>query len=522
MTSPGAISRDAARLVATRTLLDLVSAPDIGAIPVSAHQRALCQAVSGGPVQDVPPLVGWGADVAERSGRTYMVGAASVPWPRMVYLIAGIRTGKSFIVAALALRAALTCDLHQLRPAEVARVSVLSLRRDLAAVVREHLEGLLAASPLMRALVVKRDAESVWVRHPSGRQVEVAVVAGAAAGSAIVARWSAGVIVDEAPRYVGAGEGTVTLEDLIAAARGRLLEGAQMLMIGSPWAARGPVFDAVHRYWHRPSREVLVLRASAPALNPAWWTPARVVEVQEANPTSYLADVLGEFVELSTDALSSHDIEACRGAYDVLQPGARFVHVAAIDPATRLNAWTLVVARRGLDGHVEVALAKQWVPEHGRTLDPDVIVPEIAALLQPYGVTVLYSDQHLAMALGFVARRSGLALVHIPMDQQEKAAIVAELAAKLSLRQVKLPDVAQLVDDLKRVRRIVTSGRTGLRIDLPRTADGRHCDYVPALLLCMRHLAKPHPEPVTVLDDGGYAKLISKHKRLRLVRGGRR
>lgn len=499
------------------TLEQLVTAPQLGGLPASDHQRLLCRVAQGVVVADVAPITGYDHEVCQRSGSVYMLGRTGrMERPLILYMLSGIRTGKSLITASLALRAALTCDLSSLRSGEVARVSVLSLRRDLAAVVREHLDGLMGRSALLGAVMSTADADVINVVHPSGRTVEIVVVAGARAGAAVVARWSAGVVVDEAPRYAGADEGVVNLEDLLAAARGRLLPGAQVVLLGSPWAARGPVYDAVQEHWHRPSAEVAVVRCSAPAMNPAWWTPKRVVEVQAANPTAYTADVLGEFVELSTDALPSHDIDACRGDYQQLDPGTRYVHVAAIDPALRLNAWTLVVARRGLRGEVEVALARQWMPVAGRSLDPDEVMAEVAAAVRPYGCSVLYSDQHQALALTHIARQQQLMLAQVDLDQGEKCQLVAELAARLALRQVRLPDVAQLCDDLRRVRRIATSGRAGLRIELPSTADGRHCDYVPALLLCMRHLVAPRPERGDV--DADYNSLVRKHRRLGLVR----
>ncbi|MGD0679936.1 MAG: hypothetical protein ABSC94_31520, partial [Polyangiaceae bacterium] len=106
--------------------------------------------------------------------------------PLELLILSGVRVGKSLLAAALAVRAALTCDLSALRPGEPVRVSVVSLTTDLARVVFEHVTGTLQSKPALRALMDgEPTADTVNLRHPSGHVVEVKVVAGARAGASL-------------------------------------------------------------------------------------------------------------------------------------------------------------------------------------------------------------------------------------------------------------------------------------------------------------------------------------------------
>jgi hypothetical protein len=522
-----------AEAISRLSLERMLTAPQVLGLPASAHQRLACRAIQGGKLPHVAPMSRWGPEVEERTGSRYMLGPVEhLEQPRVVYLIVGVRTGKSLIAALSAIKAGLSCDLSGLRHTnEAVRVSVLSLRKDLAQVIREHIDGIIERSPLLQQLVIPgaTDADRISLMHPTGRRIEIMVVAGARTGAAVVSRWSAGVIVDEAPRFAGANDAKVNFEDLMSASLTRLVPGAQFLAIGSPWAAYGPVYDAVQKYWRRPADGTLVIRSAAPPWFMGWWTPQLIDEIRESpqGPVSYKADVLGEFVELATDALSAADIEACRGHEQMLPFNPTLVHVAGMDPGMRRNAWTLVIARwaevtlpepddKGKPvkaAQLEVVLVRQWLPPPDGALDPEGVLAEMAPLLASYGVSTVYTDQHCAVPIRTLAQQRGLMAAQVDLTQDEKIQLIGELSAKLALRRAWLPDDAQLCDDLKRVRRIATSGTRGLRIELPQTGDGRHCDYVPALMLAMKHLQPPIPQKPDDYDPE-LEKLIAKHKRM--------
>ncbi len=108
------------------------------------------------------------------------------------------------IAACKAIVCALTCDVTGLSPGDELRVPVLSVDKDSARQVFSHVLGVLTSRPHLRKLMVGQPtADSVTIRHQSGREVEIKVVAMAKYGTTLTGRWIPACIFDEAPRMAG-------------------------------------------------------------------------------------------------------------------------------------------------------------------------------------------------------------------------------------------------------------------------------------------------------------------------------
>ena len=459
----------------TLTLEQLFTSRAGFAVPASPVQRAICRIADGLPLGSLAA----NADVRAAIGD---VNALPNERPAEMLLLSGIRTGKSLLAAALAVRASQTCDVSKLGPGETARVSVLSLRLDLADVILQHLAGHILARPALRALLVgDPTADTVVLRHPSGRPVEIKVVAGAKAGASLVARWSAGAIFDEAPRMNGAEDGVVNFDDARRAVLGRLLPGAQLCAIGSPWAPFGPVYDMVQEAWGRPSAALVVVRAPAPAMNPAWWTPARVEALRVKDPIAYRTDVLGDFADPESSLFGADELtKASREAPLELPPERGVTYVAAMDPATRSNAWTLAIVKRcSAPLRYVVAVARQWMPQKGMPLSPSAVLDELAAVCRAYGVKRVRTDGWSADAIADLASERRLHIEPQTLSAPAKVELYENLRTHVAQGALELPPMPEVRADLLSVRKRVT--QAGIAIVLPRTSDGRHADFAPAI-----------------------------------------
>ncbi|HSY24220.1 MAG TPA: hypothetical protein VK841_18965 [Polyangiaceae bacterium] len=467
------------------SLEQLLTSPDaFGLTTATPLQRAICRIADGLPLGELASCT----EVVDAIGDTSALPAGTVPLE--VYLLSGIRTAKSLIAAALAVRAALTCDLSRIRPGEPVRVSVLSLTRDLADVIMRHIVGTLESKPMLRPLIVgSPTADTVVLRHPSGHEIETCAVAGAKSGSSLVSRWSAGIIFDEAPRMNGEEDGIINFDEARRAGLGRLLPGAQLIAIGSPWAPRGPMFEAVQQFWRKPTPALVVIKAPAPAMNPVWWTPERIAALR-AQPNGdliYQTDVRAEFADPVSSLFSSVEImRATRKDGPAALPYERgATYAAAMDPGTRGNAWTLVVTRslERPDGTTReiVVLAQQWVGSRADPLSPDFVLQQIAAIVWRYRVESVWTDQLAADFIKDIARRYDVNVEVEPTTAADKTEMFESLRARIADGGVELPDDPAVRADLLAIRKVVT--RNGIGIELPRTADGRHCDYAPALAL---------------------------------------
>lgn len=496
------------------TLEALLTAPaGFGLTTASPLQRAVCRIIDGLPLGEL-------ANVPEVRAALIDVDSLPVTRPTEVLILSGIRTAKSLTAAATAVRASQTCDMSGLGPGETPRVSVVSTALDQAKVVFDHIVGNVLARPALRALMIgESTSDSITLRHPSGRPVEIKVVAGARAGSTLIARWSAGVIFDEAPRMIGQGDGVVNYDDCRAAVVGRLLPGAQVISIGSPWAPFGPIYERVIERWGKPGADLVIVRAPAHHMNPVHWTPERVEKLRTQDPGVYRTDVLAEFSDPESSLFSSADLDKVTRPDPAELPREEgHSYAAAMDPATRGNAWTLVITTRkrvaetGRTRQV-VVLARQWIGSKLAPLSADAVLREIADICRGYNVHDVRTDQFAADPLRDIARRYGLNVFEKTITQAVKVELFESMRTKLTEGDVELPPDPVLRSDLLSVRKRVT--QSGITIELPRTSDGRHADYAPALALLLGEwvsepkFPKVGPEPGT---PAWFAEKAAKEK----------
>jgi hypothetical protein len=464
----------------------LTSPRAFGLTTASPLQRAICRIADGLPLGDL-------ADHPTVQSAIGNVRALPEGSPLEMLIISGIRTAKSLIAACGAFHMATSCDVSALRPGEIPRVSVVSLKKDLADVIMNHLVGSVKASPALRTFLMgEPSGDGLLIRHPSGVPVEVCVVAGSRAGSSLVARWSAGCIFDEFPRMVGGDDAIVNWDDQRQAVVHRLLKGAKLWHIGSPAAPYGPAYEMVTEHWGKPTRERVVIRAPAPAMNPVFWTPERVIEARAQDHDAARTDIDAEFMSPDEAMFSLESVTKCtRREPMVIEPREGYTYFAAMDPATRGNGWTMCIATRE-NGKTIVVRADEWIGSRDRPLDPAEVLEEAASILAPYRVRTVHSDQVMGDALVSLARQVGISLAQWRIAGEEQARRFLAIRTQMDLGRIEFPPTPHLRTDLLHVRKRVTP--TGIRVDYPITGDGRHCDFGPALMLVLTKLL-PEPEP---------------------------
>ncbi len=493
MTSTLAITADVAAAAVARSSLEwkLTDRHAFGLTTASDLQRAICRVADGRPLGDLR---------ASRVVRRAFVNVEALPneKPREMTILSGIRTAKSLTAACAAFHMTQTCDVSQLGPGEIPRVSVVSLQKDLADVVFGHLVGRAQASPLIRPLILgEPGSDSIHFRHPSGRPIQVKVVAGSRAGATLVARWSAGAIFDEFPRMIGGDEGVVNWNDSRDAVLLRLLAGSQIWNIGSPWAPYGPAYELVTEYLGKPTASHVVVRAPAPDMNPVYWTPERI-EKAKADPDVYRTDVLAEFATAEEALFSAESVDRCTRKTNAIAHVPGQTYYAAMDPATRGNGWTMAIATR-LEGRTQVVRADEWLGSRHDPLDPSSVLAEIAGILASYGLTSIDSDQWMGDALLALGRQVGLTIVPWRLSDRERAERYLAIRTRMDSNELEFPPVSKMRTDLLHVRKRLTPG--GMSVVLPQTSDGRHCDFAPTLMLVLSRLLPEPVEPKLLNED---------------------
>lgn len=133
---------------------------------------------------------------------------------------------------------------------------------------------------------------------------------------------------------------------------------------------------------------------------------------------------------------------------------------------------------------IEISAAWQWQGTRDRPLSPAAVLREIAAHLRPYSARRIACDGHAFDANADHARAVGLRLEQL--TGADLAGGYDALASMVASAQIELPPVADLVADLKSIRKVLTP--SGYRISLPVTADKRHADFAPSLALVVAQL----------------------------------
>ena len=495
----------------------LTGSKGFGLTSATNVQRAVCRVVDGLPLGD---LASDPAVIRALGGKDASAVPASllapVVQPRKVFYIAGIRGAKTETIAAHAVRSALSVNVSRLGAGEVPRYSILSTSLDIAKVAfSDHLVGKIQASPVLRGLVLEEPtSDSILLRHPSGRPVEIKIVAGARAGATLVARWSAGMAADEAPRMHG-DEAVVNFSDSVRAVEGRLLPGAQILAFGSPWAPDGPVYDTAITRWGLPGADLVVIRARGYDLNPTHWTPEACAELLRTSPDTYRTDVEAEFADADAALYASVEVErAQRKGLDELPRAAGRTYLAAMDPATRGNAWTLAIGHEEGDRLV-IDLARQWQGTKAAPLDPRTVLAEQAVLLGAYDLDEADTDQLGYDFAAALADNAGIQLVLVAWTAANKVQAFEALRRRLAVNGLELPPDPVVRADLIAVRKRITT--TGVTIHLPDTGDGRHADYAPPLarLASRATGASDHREEKETEETWEQKEIAARERKLR-------
>lgn len=458
---------------------------------VTPVQRAICRMLDGLPLGDL-----WD----DAQVRLAFSGSKPPPvQPKTAIVLCSTRSAKSLISGCKAVRSSLFCDLEGLGEGDEVMTPVLATSLKNARAVFSHVKALCYSEAVRGRLVGEPKGETLSLAHvATGREVEIACTAASKHAGNLVSRWLATVVIDEAPRLAGEEEGKLNLDDARRAIPDRIRPGGIEGLIGSPWAPYGPVFDLVRDHEGRPSEEVVVVRATGPMLNPYWWTPQRCEELRKRDPFAYQTSCLAQFADPEGSLISTELLAKATDPGWLEKPPLQndpYHYVAAMDPATRGNAWTLVVFRCvGVDMNgrpkLEQVRAEQWIGRPKEPLSPKKTLEEIKMILAQYDLAEVMTDQ---MALDFIAdiaESLGLAVLGYHVGADDKMLMCEQIRQALVEDRLRLLDCRQQFADLQRVKKRPTlAGKVSIQLAV--SGDGRHCDFVPAVGLCM--LFPPDP-----------------------------
>lgn len=470
-----------------QTLEELLEDPQSFNLPISPLQRAIARAADGSPPTESPQTIGkWLPIWPQRR-------------PKNMVVIAGVRSGKSILAGAAAWHSAMVADLSPLRPGETARVPIVAPLEDNATQTFDLLYAAVQNGPaLKRSLFDTNEKDSLIIKRQDNRKVEIKVVAASRGAVTLRSRWLAGYVLEEVAFFGDALQGyKINAEDLYTAGDTRLLKSGQGWIISSPNGTQGFLYDMWKKYWQKQQNRVVVVQAPTVVMNPAF-DQEEVEELRKRDPDKAAREYDASWTDPLQALIPADHLDKAFRPEEPRHSGLHYV--AAMDPGTRGNAWTLAVGTRRND-HVEkkgpvvsIVAVREWRGSQSAPLSPRTVLTEIRDFLLEYEVTDVTTDQWSADALRDIAEPMGLHIWDITLNTANKLEMFEALRIGLADERLDVAYNAQLRSDLLLVRKRV--GVHGVSIDLQKTPDGRHCDFAMCVALALYVGASIPDEPL--------------------------
>jgi len=396
-----------------------------------------------------------------------------------------IRGGKSRSQAVLATYQAVFVDHSKaLVIGERPAVLCLAENQKQALVVYGYVCGIIESTPMLARLVTNKTADTLSLSNGIDITVRAASFRGLRGLTNVC------VIADEASFWYDEQSGSANSdEEILNAVRPSLATtGGPLIVISSPYAKKGAVYDAWRKHFGAEGRDprILVAQGASRDFNPS--LPQSVVDrAYERDPAAASAEYGGEFRSDIAAFLSREIVEAAvdRGVL-VRPPRPGVVYWSFTDAAsgTARDSYAMGISHKEKEGDLVVLdVAHEIRPP----FNPQNATAEVAALLKTYNIKVVTGDK---WAPGFVAEafaRHGITYRYSVDDRSE---VYLEALPLFTSGRARLVDNERLVMQFSSLeRRTSSTGRD--RVD--HGGGDRHDDLCNAAAGALKLAASAAP-----------------------------
>lgn len=487
------------------TILQALADPNLfGALPAFrdlSTWRAWCvflAATYGLPLADLATMGLSEADAlalyCQHTGRTtYDPPAGGF---REAVAIVGRQAGKDRIASVIQAYEAITATPE----ADGTSLYALSICQDARAALRTQFAYVRAPFrkvPLLAPLVIKARAETVTLT------TGVTLAAYPCRPHAIRGLRARVVICSELA-FFRSRDGFPTDIELLRAVRPLLATtDGRLVILSSPYAADGALFDLHARNFGRDESPVLVWQATAPEMNPT--LSAGYLASMATDPAAYASEVGAEFRTDVSALLTPEALAECvmTGVHErEPEPGVRYTSFADVASGSGKDAFAVAIAHRdGSRGVLDAVRA--WEPP----FNPHDVMGEAAALLARYRLHETTGDR---FAGGFVVDGFLGHGVTYRLSERDRSALYVDLVPLVNADRVRVLDDAALLKELRGLdRRRGTTGRD--RVDhRPGAHDDRANAAAGALTLAARVThSLPASTWLSIGDDEEHDEAVS-------------
>jgi hypothetical protein len=325
-------------------------------------------------------------------------------------------------------------------------VLILSRDRDQSKVAYGYASGILNAVPALKQMIIRQTADEIDLNNGITIAIKTADYR-AIRGVTIVC-----CICDEVAFWDL--QGVNPDREIFQALRPAMatIPEAKFLVISSPYAKYGVLFEAHHRYFGQDDAPVLVWQADTRIMNPNITEEFIQAEI-ERDPDAARSEWLAQFREDIEAAFSLEAIEACviPGRQELL-PANGISYESFTDPSGgRRDQFTVAVAHRSGEKAI-IDLLRAWKPP----FDPSEVVKECAEVLKPYRIRTITGDAYGGEWPREQFRKHG---INYEVSEKNRSQLYLGLIPAVSSKRVELLDHRALINELRRLER--RRGRSG-------------------------------------------------------------
>ena len=382
------------------------------------------------------------------------------------WLIIGRRGGKSF---TLALVACFLASFRDWRPylavGERGTVMILASDRRQARVIMRFIKGILGAVPMLAATIEATRAEAIDLTTSISIEVHTASF------SSVRGYTCVACLCDEIAFWTTDETSSSPDFEILNALRPTMatVPGSMLLCASSPYARRGALWDAHHKYFGNANGP-LIWQAPTRTMNPSI-TQAFIDAEFEKDPISAAAEYGAQF-RTDIEGFITRDALAAVTDRSVLERGpiGGLHYTAFVDPSGgSADSFTLAIAHKQDD----IAIL-DCIREIRPPFSPEAVITEFADLLKTYRIAKVQGDRYAGEFPRELFSRQG---IKYELSDDPKSSIYLNFLPLINSGRVRLLGNQRLVAQLTNLeRRTARSGKDSID-----HAPGGHDDVVNAV-----------------------------------------
>lgn len=377
---------------------------------------------------------------------------------KVAFGICGRRGGKSRTAACIGLYEACLAP-HEIPANETGVVLILGPTERQARTTFKVVLRMLERSPKLRGMIesVRQSGSENEILLSNNRAIRVeAANQRTLRGSLIVC-----AIIEEACFLKDTDSGQFNLVEILDALTPSLLTlpDSKLILISSPWATSGPVWEAYKNRAQRPNE--LVFKLPSWRMNPSLSPALLWMERQRMGDQKYNREYGAEFSDAVSQLIPSDLIDKAvvRGVREFPHQG-EIRGVLALDPSSKgTDSFAFAIAHRQQDGKIVLDLARQWTPPgNGTYLDYGYVVPQIIEAANMFHCSRVFSDQICAAALAAMFSEKGYKFDQVSTFGSKAQELYRTVRQLFVAGKIVLPDNAELTTQLKALQEILAEG----------------------------------------------------------------